>query len=469
VRDTVPGRGGSRDGSGSGAASPIGRRRWLAGSAGLLGAGAFAAACASAGPSTGTQGAGGAQPGAPPPGTPRAGTKLSFASWGDPTVVSISQGAAAAFSQRFPGVEVEFIATQGQTHGEKITGAMAAGTPIHVFYLEPNDTPTYAARGQLRPLDDLIGRDRYDISDFFEQCLAQYLWKGKRYALPRGFGNQEIYYNTALWDAAGLKRPPYDWKATTWTVDEFLEATTRLTRSDADGQPVWGWNQGTGLRQWAPWVWIFGGDILDKEGTTCTLDHTPAVEGLQFLQDLIHKHRVMPPPGSGVNTLNAFGAGTLAAALGIPANLRQYRATSGLQWDVAPMPRKQTRLTSGGGVAWHMAAGVPEVNAAWELLKWLVATEFQLEECQKGLTAPPRRSLLHSSCFVDRSQPPQGIDVLLQAPEFVHPDPQAIGWSDVEQELNRAFGALWDGSRTARQVAQELVPQVNRVLKEQAR
>jgi multiple sugar transport system substrate-binding protein len=401
-------------------------------------------------------------------GTPKAGTKLSFASWGDPTVVALSQAAAAAYTQRFPGVQVEFVSSQMATHGEKITAAMAAGTPIDVFYLEPNNTPAYARRGQLRALDDLVARDRYDLADFFERCLAQYVWKGKRYALPRGFGNQDIYFNTAQWDAAGLKRPAYDWKATGWTVEEFQDAATRLTRTTPDGQPVWGWSQGTGLRMWAPWVWVFGGDVLNADGTACILDQQPAVEGLQFLQDLIHKHRAMAVPAAGVNGMNAFASGALGAIMGIPAGLRTFRAMSGVQWDVAPMPRKQTRLTSGGGVAWHVAATTGDVAGAWELLKQIVGQPFQSEECQKGLVAPPRRSVLHSASFVDRSQPPAGIDVFLQAPDFVHPDPQAVAWPDVEEQLNRAFAGLWDGSRTARQVLQEAVPQVNRILKEQA-
>lgn len=232
---------------------------------------------------------------------------------------------------------------------------------------------------------------------------------------------------------------------------------------------MWGWSQGRGLRQWAPWVWIFGGDILDKDSTKCILDQQPAVDGLQFLQDLMYKHRLMPPPSVNLNITNSIGNGQLGMGMGIPANLRNYRAIQGLDFDVAPMPRKATRLTSGGGVAWHMAAGTTDVSAAWELQKLLASKEVQLDECQDGTTAPPRKSVLRSPCFVDRSQPPKGIDVFVQAPEFVHPDPQAVGWTEIEAEINKGLAGLWDGSKTARQVVQEIVPQVDRILKANAR
>ncbi len=73
--------------------------------------------------------------------------------------------------------------------------------------------------------------------------------------------------------------------------------------------------------------------------------------------------------------------------------------------------------------------------------------------------------MLKSPCFADRSKPSKGIDVMIQAPEFVHTDPRALGWTEAEDEIQKALGALWDGSKTARQAVQEVVPQVNRILR----
>ena len=246
-------------------------------------------------------------------------------------------------------------------------------------------------------------------------------------------------------------------------MDDFLQAATRLTQPAAS-TPVWGWNQGRDLRAWAPGVWICGGDILNTDGTKCNLDEPAAVEGLQFLQDLIYRHRVMPPPSAGLNSVNAMGAGELAMALGGPSAMQNYRRIPGLVFDVAPMPRKATRLTSGGGVAWHLASTTPHLNEAWELHKFVASPEVQVEECQEGTVAPPRKSVLKSPCFVDRTQPPKGIDVFVQAPEFVRPDPQALGWDEMETEINKGLAALFENAKTARQVAQEVVPQVDRII-----
>jgi multiple sugar transport system substrate-binding protein len=377
--------------------------------------------------------------------------------------------ALQTFEQQHPGVTAEVVSTAGQNHLDKVTAALAAGTPYDVIgNLAPSDTPGFAARKQVRPLDDLVRRDRYDLSDFAEKCLAQYRWRGPLYALPRGFGNQDVYYNRALLDAAGIPPPPYDWTSTGWTVQDFLDAARRLTRPTGDTNAVWGWAQGTSLRQWAPWVWTFGGEVLSADGRRCTLDAPPAVDGLQFLQDLIYKHRVMAPPATNLSLISGLGTGQLAMAMDIPANLAGYRRVQGLSFDVAPMPRQTMRLTSGGGVAWHLAAATPSVDAAWALQQWLASKDVQDEECRAGTVAPPRKSVLRSPCFVDRSQPPKGIDVFVQAPAFVHPDPQALDWTDINAEIENGLASLWDGSRTARQVMQDVVPQVNRLLQASA-
>lgn len=176
----------------------------------------------------------------------------------------------------------------------------------------------------------------------------------------------------------------------------------------------------------------------------------------------------MPPATANVNSITAMGDGQLGMAMGIPAEVGGFRAIQGLNFDVAPMPKQVTRMTSGGGIAWHMATNTPHVNEAWEIQKWVASKDVQTWECEVGGTAPPRKSVIKSPCFVDRTLQPKGIDVFLQAPEFVHTDPQAVGWQEAEEIVTAGLASLWDGSRTARQIMQDVVPQVNRILKERA-
>jgi ABC-type glycerol-3-phosphate transport system substrate-binding protein len=156
-------------------------------------------------------------------------------------------------------------------------------------------------------------------------------------------------------------------------------------------------------------------------------------------------------------------------AMGIPAEVGRYRALPGLTFDVAPVPRHSARLTSGGGIAWHMAVNTPFPNEAWEIQKWVASMEVQSWECEVGGTAPPRKSVIKSPCFNDRTQQPKGLDVFLQAPDFVHIDPQHPKWQEAEPVVTDGLASLWDGSKPVRQIVLDITPQINRILKTASR
>ena len=50
----------------------------------------------------------------------------------------------------------------------------------------------------------------------------------------------------------------------------------------------------------------------------------------------------------------------------------------------------------------------------------------------------------------------------------MHTDPQAPGWAEAAELVTAGLAALWDGSKTARQITQEAVPPINRLLQERA-
>ena len=53
-----------------------------------------------------------------------------------------------------------------------------------------------------------------------------------------------------------------------------------------------------GLPRVPSFVWQAGGDILNADGTATALDKPESAAGIQFLQDLIWKHKVMADPAA---------------------------------------------------------------------------------------------------------------------------------------------------------------------------
>ena len=85
----------------------------------------------------------------------------------------------------------------------------------------------FAQGGQVRPLDDVVGKDKIDAWDGWEQipdaveALGEF--EDKRYGIPVGTDGRVIFFNKKLFKQVGL---PEDWQPTSW--DEITAAALSL-------------------------------------------------------------------------------------------------------------------------------------------------------------------------------------------------------------------------------------------------
>ncbi|HEX2032665.1 MAG TPA: extracellular solute-binding protein, partial [Chloroflexota bacterium] len=298
---------------------------------------------------------------------------------------------------------------------------------------------------------------------------------GKQYAYPLDFPNQALYYNVELFEQAGVAPPPGNWADDGWTFDRFLDTARRLTRETGAGTQWAYLTAHTSFRNWWVWVAANGGELLDKDGKTCLLNEPPAVEGLQFLQDLVFKHRVMPDPQgyaqAGAN-LNGFFNGRGAMST-LPPWLGQVRRDMKQRWDVAPHPRgshaRARKACAGGGTGLALAStavGAQHVNEAWELLKF-ASQKPQVEVFTRinGIV-PPLKSVANSPVFADPAQPPKSIKVFTDGAQYLRPDPSVVRWNDITRAINEELGALWSNQANARTVAEAIKRKVDGILNE---
>lgn len=85
----------------------------------------------------------------------------------------------------------------------------------------------FAQGGQIRPLEDVVGRDEVDgwdgwsqIPDAVQQVST---YEGKRYGIPQGTDGRVLFFNKKLFAKVGL---PDDWQPTSW--DEITAAAVSL-------------------------------------------------------------------------------------------------------------------------------------------------------------------------------------------------------------------------------------------------
>jgi multiple sugar transport system substrate-binding protein len=379
------------------------------------------------------------------------------------------------FMAQNPGVkvDVQFIA-KGDEMVQQMLVQTAGGNPPDVFTYFQEIIPITAAleKDLLYQLDDLIKADNLDLSDFLPQAIQLNSWDGKLYALPRDYGNQQIYYNIDLFQKEGLPLPATEWTDTTWTFDRYLEAAKAMTK-ESGGQPTqFGVLMNTAWRPWASFVHCNGGKIVNANdkgvATAFAIAEDPAVEGLQFLQDLVYKHKVAPPPSGTVawatdlGPVEVFGTGKVGMLLGNPSQAQSFQKFTAFKWDVAPLPvgKGGKRGTGGGGTAWSIARASKNVDAAWVFLKYITTSQAQLDEVAVGATTPSRKSVVTSNEFQNPEKPPKNARSFAEAQGYVIRDPVNTAWTDIfSKAVAPNIQLLFAGKEDARTVTKMIKDQ----------
>ncbi|HMK80543.1 MAG TPA: sugar ABC transporter substrate-binding protein [Xanthobacteraceae bacterium] len=219
-----------------------------------------------------------------------------------------------------------------------------------VYIVDSPLTASYAARGHLMELDALI-----DQSRFAPSAISAASYDGKIYSAPFGTSMQVLYFNRALFKAAGVE-PPSSAIAGRWTWEQVLDAGRRIAKP---AENLWGFTfeQQERPYQLLPLGQSLGGVALSPDGFKATgfIDGPAFVEGFSFMQKLYTEAKISPPGQFDTAlTPELFGSGKCAMLLGgtfINDTLRAKFAE--LDFGVAPHPyfAKGKPVTPTG--AWH--------------------------------------------------------------------------------------------------------------------
>jgi multiple sugar transport system substrate-binding protein len=358
------------------------------------------------------------------------------------------------FKQQFPDLNVDYIL--GSTSTEKVQALFAAGTPPDLFRQETSGMAFFASKGQLAALDPMMRRDKYDLADFFPTAWELWKWKGKYYGMPF-LGIRIGYFNRALAQQSGAKIPT-TWKDPAWTFQAFLEAAQRATVRSGTTASRWGadMSAANARRDWQPWVWNNGGDLFNASGTKVEFDQPPAVEALEFLVDLMHKHRVAPTPQElqSANRATLFQGGNLLMYHEPVNNVAANRRNASFDWSLFGLPKGKAKTVSasGGGVGWFLTGTSNVKDETWELLKVLASKESVRMEAVRGEAPPSRRSIANEPAFINPAEPPKGdMKVVVEALEAMHVEQALINGVEIDRILSEELTPVWRGEKPLRE------------------
>jgi len=322
---------------------------------------------------------------------------LRVANWGSPAVegafMAVEREISAEFESLHPGVklQLEMIPGFGQ-YVPKLIMMHVSGSMPDVINLDASSAAVFIDNGVLRDLTPYIQKDReFDLSLYFDNVVNIARRGDALYAIPLDFTPMVMYYSKTLFDCAGVPYPQEGW---TW--DDFLDKARKLTvfPKGADRPTQYGFNFENEMPLWALWLWTNGGDVLDPTGTKAVgwFDSPASIQAMQFLVDLMLKHRVAPTlaerRAAGVDL---FLDGRAAMDLKGHWMMIDYRARK-LDVGVVPLPtngQKPATVVYEAGAAITTLARHPDV--AWEYVKHQTSEGVQRRRVASGLAVSANR------------------------------------------------------------------------------
>jgi len=168
----------------------------------------------------------------------------------------------------------------------KIQTALAGGAAADFLWLSQEYVAGYASRGALLDLTELlktIDAPTAKVEKYFPDVMSTALYQDKVYGLPWISQPVVLYYNPALFDAAGIAYPD-----DTWDWAKFAETAKALTKGDQYGFSANGW---------PPvhmFIWQAGGEVIAKDLQSSPIDSPEAIAGAEFYKSLIFNASCCP-------------------------------------------------------------------------------------------------------------------------------------------------------------------------------
>lgn len=283
---------------------------------------------------------------------------------------------AKQWTPTHPKIGIELIQHVGNNikAEEQLTVLLAGGTPPDLCDV-PMSENDLATHGLSQPIDDLVARDKYDLTQYNKGFMELAHANGKLYAIPFSTGGNGyvMVYNRNMLAQAGIAEPPASWDQA-WTWNDFRDNVHKLTKGRGAQMTQAGLG-GYGyyvLTIPIPWK----ADWITPDLKTITADAPAMVTAYSDYLDLVLKDGTTEgSPGVKLDTsgsLGAFGAGQSAISMLGSWQLADLSKLTKVDWGFMPTPKGALSSPEFGPVFLALAKGAKHRDEAWQVLKWLV-------------------------------------------------------------------------------------------------
>lgn len=270
----------------------------------------------------------------------------------------------ADFNDSQDAVQIEVEVNPWAVIDDTLLPSLSAGDGPDIVAMPAERLPVYAAQGAFAALDDFYADAANNVSSLNPGAVDMVTVDGAVYGVPAGFVPLALYYNKALFDAAGITEPPATWE------DWVTTATSLTVDENGDGTPE---QYGVVIPDHATvanglWPTLFygnGGDIVaDGEAV---VDSPENAETLEFWKDAIVGDAISPTGVDGIGADELFSSGKAAMTVGGPW-MTFIAADNDIDLGIAAIPAgPEAQAASAIGISMAITAqDDPAVQAAAE-------------------------------------------------------------------------------------------------------
>ena len=162
------------------------------------------------------------------------------------------------------------------------------------------------------------------------------------------------------------------------------------------------------------------------DGNTTVVDSPEAAGGIQFLQDLIYKHKILPEPALFAEAGDAFEQGLAAMEINGSWLVATHTA-AGIDFGIAPLPAGPAgRFTSVNPTGAVVHKGTKSPDAAWRFVKYLASPEAQTKLMDLRASLPVSKEVLNGAFATSFD----GAQILADSLAYAKLKPSFLGYTE---------------------------------------
>lgn len=302
----------------------------------------------------------------------------------------------ADFQKTNPNIDIKIELVPWTDRIQKVMSAVAANAAPDTSYVNVDEFTTYVAQDALARLDPYISSSKVDVNDFIQGPRDAMTWSGKMYEIPVLYAFRVAYYNTDIWQQAGLDptKTPTTWDEYTQTMDKLKEAKSG---GKIQGWPTWmAVLADIPVGNFNPWFYQAGGHFLTQDGK-CGYASEAGVSALTFMVKTFKDYCNPSDAGDKGNDLvSAFGQQQYGYQNNFELSLikqveHDFPKTN---FDVANTLKGTVRWTHGGVGAQAIFAESKYKDQTWQWVNFLTSGKANLDYNVGFGFVPPRETVL---------------------------------------------------------------------------